>query len=54
MVLVSYDRLAAAAMKAEARITKSAASKLILGVWGVALILSIPWITSRKYIVSKP
>ncbi|KAI5638481.1 7 transmembrane receptor (rhodopsin family) domain-containing protein [Phthorimaea operculella] len=50
VILVSYDRLAAAVLPTEARITKKAAPKLIVGSWFIALVFSIPWIVHREYI----
>ncbi|KAJ2940453.1 hypothetical protein O0L34_g136 [Tuta absoluta] len=50
VILVSYDRLAAAVLPTEARITKKAAPKIIVGSWAIALIVSIPWIIFREYI----
>ncbi|XP_026495885.2 ultraviolet-sensitive opsin [Vanessa tameamea] len=49
VILVSYDRLAAAALTSEARVTKSAAPKLILASWIIPIGLSLPWIVKRKY-----
>lgn len=51
VILVSYDRLAAAALTAEAKITKKAAPKLICATWLFALVLSLPWIFKREYFV---
>ncbi|XP_023941153.2 RYamide receptor [Bicyclus anynana] len=50
VILVSYDRLAAATLTAEARITKKAAPKLIVASWIIAMGLSLPWIIKREYI----
>ncbi|CAH0725551.1 unnamed protein product, partial [Brenthis ino] len=49
VMLVSYDRLASAALTSEARVTKNAAPKLILATWGIAIGLSLPWIIKREY-----
>ncbi|KAG6451372.1 RYamide receptor [Manduca sexta] len=49
VMLVSYDRLAAAAMNSEARITKKAAPRLIIGTWFIAAALSLPWTFKREY-----
>ncbi|XP_045774600.1 neuropeptide receptor 22 [Maniola jurtina] len=50
VMLVSYDRLAAATLTAEARITKKAAPKLIVASWIIPMGLSLPWIIERKFI----
>ncbi|XP_039756686.1 neuropeptide receptor 22 [Pararge aegeria] len=50
VMLVSYDRLAAATLTAEARITKNVAPKLIIASWVIPMGLSLPWIIKRKYI----
>ncbi|CAF4878982.1 unnamed protein product [Pieris macdunnoughi] len=49
IMLVSYDRLAAACLTAEARVTKHCAPKLILITWIAAMGLSLPWIIKRHY-----
>ncbi|GBP55645.1 Substance-K receptor [Eumeta japonica] len=49
VILVSYDRLAAAAMTSDARITKKAAPKLAVASWLLPMALSIPWIYYREY-----
>ncbi|XP_045451234.1 ultraviolet-sensitive opsin [Melitaea cinxia] len=49
VMLVSYDRLAAAALTSEARVTKSAAVKLIILSWIVSIALSSPWIIKRYH-----
>ncbi|KAG7312068.1 hypothetical protein JYU34_001517 [Plutella xylostella] len=46
---VSYDRLASAALTAEARVTKAAAPRVVLGSWALAVGLSVPWIFNREY-----
>lgn len=53
VVLVSYDRLAAAALTSDARVTKSIAPKLVAGTWVASSLLSLPWILKREYVVSK-
>lgn len=52
VMLVSYDRLAAAALTSEARVTKSAAVKLIILSWIVSIALSSPWIIKRYHMVN--
>ncbi|XP_053610661.1 allatostatin-A receptor isoform X2 [Plodia interpunctella] len=49
VMLVSYDRLAAAALSADARVTRSTAPKAIFCTWFVAIVLSLPWILRREY-----
>ncbi|CAK1587154.1 unnamed protein product [Parnassius mnemosyne] len=51
VMLVSYDRLAAAAMNADARVTKAAAPKLIVASWAIAVILSLPWSINREFVM---
>ncbi|XP_063365345.1 red-sensitive opsin [Cydia amplana] len=50
VMLVCYDRMAAAALTADARVTKSAAPKLIIISWVAAILLSLPWIIKREYV----
>ncbi|XP_059048742.1 ultraviolet-sensitive opsin [Achroia grisella] len=50
VMLVSYDRLAAAGLTPDARVTKSAAIKLIVITWIASMLLSLPWITHREYV----
>ncbi|KAJ0174502.1 hypothetical protein K1T71_009610 [Dendrolimus kikuchii] len=50
VMLVSYDRLAAATLAVDARITKKAAPKLIVGSWLLAATVSLPWTFKRDYI----
>ncbi|KOB65474.1 Neuropeptide receptor A34, partial [Operophtera brumata] len=50
LFLVCYDRLAAAALTADARVTKKVAPKLIIGSWVVSVLLSLPWIINRTYV----
>ncbi|NP_001127750.1 neuropeptide receptor 22 [Bombyx mandarina] len=50
VMLVSYDRLAAAVLTAEARITKDAAPKVIVITWIVSSALALPWTIKRKYV----
>ncbi|KAM3965786.1 neuropeptide receptor A34 [Aphomia sociella] len=50
IVLVSYDRMAAAVLIPDARVTKSAAIKFIIISWIVAILLSLPWIIKREYV----
>lgn len=52
VMLVSYDRLAAAALTTEAKITMKVAPKLVIASWLLSISLSIPWIVKRTYIVS--
>ncbi|XP_075980490.1 ultraviolet-sensitive opsin [Anticarsia gemmatalis] len=49
VILVSYDRLAAAALTAEARVTVKAAPKLIIVSWFVACAMALPWAIKRTY-----
>lgn len=49
IMLVSYDRLAAATLTTDARVTKRAAPKLIIISWICAALLSVPWIIFRSY-----
>ncbi|XP_014371297.2 neuropeptide FF receptor 2 [Papilio machaon] len=49
VILVSYDRLAAAALNSEARVTKAAAPKLIFATWFIAIALSLPWSVKREF-----
>ncbi|CAK1555583.1 unnamed protein product [Leptosia nina] len=49
IMLVSYDRLAAACLTSEARITKASAPKLIVITWFFSMALSLPWIIKREY-----
>ncbi|CAG4959981.1 unnamed protein product [Parnassius apollo] len=51
VMLVSYDRLAAAVMNADARVTKAAAPKLIVASWALAVILSLPWSINREFVM---
>lgn len=51
IILVCYDRLAAAVLTAEAKITKSVAPKLIFVSWILSIVLSTPWIFKREYVV---
>lgn len=51
VMLVSYDRLAAAALTADARVTKSAAPKLIAATWMLSAGLALPWTIQREYVV---
>ncbi|XP_072945115.1 neuropeptide receptor 22 [Epargyreus clarus] len=50
VMLVSYDRLAAAALTSEARVTKKVAPKLIIASWLVPFALSLPWIIHREFV----
>ncbi|KAL0821964.1 hypothetical protein ABMA28_005352 [Loxostege sticticalis] len=50
VILVSYDRLAAAALTSDARVTKSIAPKLVVGTWVASSLLSLPWILKREYV----
>ncbi|XP_061379109.1 G-protein coupled receptor 54 [Danaus plexippus] len=50
IILVCYDRLAAAVLTAEAKITKSVAPKLIFVSWILSIVLSTPWIFKREYV----
>ncbi|KPJ18637.1 Neuropeptide Y receptor [Papilio machaon] len=52
VILVSYDRLAAAALNSEARVTKAAAPKLIFATWFIAIALSLPWSVKREFMYS--
>ncbi|KAJ8715214.1 hypothetical protein PYW08_005195 [Mythimna loreyi] len=49
ILLVSYDRLAAAALTAEARVTLKAAPMIIIATWVCSCALSLPWILKREY-----
>ncbi|CAG4991324.1 unnamed protein product [Colias eurytheme] len=49
VMLVCYDRLAAAALTSEARVTKAFAPKLIIITWVVSMAISLPWIMRREY-----
>ncbi|XP_028165730.1 neuropeptide receptor 22 [Ostrinia furnacalis] len=49
VMLVSYDRMAAAALTSDARVTRSFAPKLIFITWFVSILLSLPWIINREY-----
>ncbi|CAH0401003.1 unnamed protein product [Chilo suppressalis] len=49
VMLVSYDRLAAAALTQDARITKPYVPRLIAATWFVSIALSLPWIIKREY-----
>ncbi|XP_041982158.1 neuropeptide receptor 22 [Aricia agestis] len=49
VMMVSYDRLAAAALTSEARITKAVAPKLIIAAWIIPFGLSLPWMIKREY-----
>ncbi|PZC78486.1 hypothetical protein B5X24_HaOG202151 [Helicoverpa armigera] len=49
ILLVSYDRMAAAALTAEARITIKAAPRLIIASWICSCALSLPWTIKRYY-----
>nr|XP_021189735.2 neuropeptide receptor 22 [Helicoverpa armigera] len=49
ILLVSYDRMAAAALTAEARITIKAAPRLIIASWFCSCALSLPWTIKRYY-----
>ncbi|CAB3230690.1 unnamed protein product [Arctia plantaginis] len=50
VMLVSYDRLAAAALTTEARVTMKVAPKLVIASWLLSMVLSIPWIVKRTYV----
>ncbi|XP_068617965.1 neuropeptide FF receptor 2 [Battus philenor] len=49
VMLVCYDRLAAAALNSEARVTKAVAPKLIMASWVIAVSLSLPWSIKREF-----
>ncbi|CAH2044082.1 unnamed protein product, partial [Iphiclides podalirius] len=49
VMLVSYDRLAAAALNSDARVTKTAAPKLIVASWIIAISLALPWTIKRDF-----
>lgn len=52
VLLVSYDRLAAAALSADARVTIKVAPYLILVSWIASLTVSLPWAVKREFVVS--
>ncbi|CAH0588909.1 unnamed protein product [Chrysodeixis includens] len=50
ILLVSYDRLAAAALTVEARVTLKTAPRLIIASWILATGFSLPWAVKRDYV----
>ncbi|KAL4707885.1 hypothetical protein ACJJTC_010320 [Scirpophaga incertulas] len=49
VMMVSYDRLAAAALTNDARVTKANVPKLVICTWIASISLSLPWIIKRQY-----
>ncbi|KAH9639628.1 hypothetical protein HF086_010035, partial [Spodoptera exigua] len=50
VLLVSYDRLAAAALSAETRVTIKVAPYLIVASWLASMTVSLPWAVKREFV----
>ncbi|CAH1639284.1 unnamed protein product [Spodoptera littoralis] len=50
VLLVSYDRLAAAALAADTRVTIKVAPYLIVASWIMSMIVSLPWAVKREFV----